>query len=249
MLKLVNGESFEIFIEILREDSAISLKDSYLELDFIVSHRAGAHARYADGDHIGLVNIGPLALFNEYRLTNSSGKEVEEIDNDHVFYLMHKLISSSRDSDDLSIGFQRSIDDPDRELTNNKTTKVNYHVRTFLKDVFGCAEHQDKCTYGLGYKLTLQRNNDNHVLSHRAGATNAENLVSAGRVFLEDISLFVPHYTPNISRQKLMLGHTVTKAATELSYVKRSSYLKDVTTGNTWVFDLGVGDVSIYLFM
>ena len=55
-LYLVNGENNQTFSHIPREDSAISLKDSYLELDFNVSHRAGAHARYADGDHIRLVN-------------------------------------------------------------------------------------------------------------------------------------------------------------------------------------------------
>ena len=32
-----------------------------------------------------------------------------------------KIISSSRDRDDLSIGFQRGIDVRERELTNNKT--------------------------------------------------------------------------------------------------------------------------------
>ena len=71
---------------------------------------------------------------------------------------MHKLISSSRDSDDLSIGFHRSNGVRERELTNNKQTEGNYHVRIYLSDIFGFCEHQDKCTYGLGYKLTLQRN-------------------------------------------------------------------------------------------
>ena len=42
-LYLVNGGNNQIFIDIPREDSAISLKDSYLELDFSVTHRAGAH--------------------------------------------------------------------------------------------------------------------------------------------------------------------------------------------------------------
>ena len=42
-LNLVKGENNQIFIDIPREDSAISLKDSYLELDFNVTHRAGAH--------------------------------------------------------------------------------------------------------------------------------------------------------------------------------------------------------------
>ena len=95
------------------------MKDSYQELDFNVTHRAGAHARYADGDHIGLVNLGPIALFNKYRLTSSSGKEIEEIDNAQVVCLMHKLISSNRDSEDSSIGFHRSNAVREKELTNN----------------------------------------------------------------------------------------------------------------------------------
>ena len=85
---------------------------------------------------------------------------------------MHKLISSSRDSDDLSIGFHRSNAAPERTITNNKKTKGNYHVRIYLKDVFGFAEHQDNCTYGLGDKLTLQRNSDNHVLSLKSSSRN-----------------------------------------------------------------------------
>ena len=43
-LNLVNGENNQIFIDIPREDRAISLKDSYLELNFNVTHRAGAYA-------------------------------------------------------------------------------------------------------------------------------------------------------------------------------------------------------------
>ena len=99
------------------------MKGSYLELDFSVPHRAGAHARFADGDQIRLVNLGPIILFNKFRLTSSSGKEIEEIDNALVICLMYKLISSSRDSDDLSFGFHRSTDAREDELTNNKKLK------------------------------------------------------------------------------------------------------------------------------
>ena len=153
---------------------------------------------------------------------------------------MYKLISSSRDSDDLSIGFHRSNRVRERELSKNKKTKGNYQVRIYLKDVFGFAEHQDSCTYGLAYKLTLQRNSDNHVLSHPAQANAAANLALAGRVIIDDISLYVPQYTPSISNQKLMLSHIVSKAPTELTYIKRSTYMKDVTTENNWTFELGV---------
>ena len=39
-----------------------------------------------------------------------------------------------------------------------------------------------------------------------------------------------------------MLWHFVSKAETELSYIKRSSFMKNVTTEINWTFELGVGD-------
>ena len=75
--------------------------------------------------------------------------EKDELDNALVICFMHKLISSSRDSVELSIGFQRSNAVRERELTNNRSTKGNYHNRFYLKDVFGFAERQVNCSYGL----------------------------------------------------------------------------------------------------
>ena len=97
------------------------MKDNYLELDFNVTQTAGAQARYAGSYHKRLVNLGPVALFIIYSLTSSSGKETEEIDNAVVICLMHKLISSNRDSVDSSFSFHRSNEARERELTNNET--------------------------------------------------------------------------------------------------------------------------------
>ena len=94
----------------------------------------------------------------------------------------------------------------------------------------------------MGYKLTLQTKIDNHVISHPAWANDSANFVLAGRGIIGGISLYVPHSTPNISSHQLMLGHIVSKAATELSYDKRSIYMKNVTTENNWTFELGLGD-------
>ena len=94
----------------------------------------------------------------------------------------------------------------------------------------------------MGYKLTLQRNIDNHVLSNPAKANDAPNLALARGPNMDDISLYVPHYTPSISSQKLMLGHIVSKTPTELSFIERSSYMKNKTTENDWTFEPGVGD-------
>ena len=56
-------------------------------------------------------------------MTSASGKESEEIYKAHGICYLYKLISSSRDSDGLSIRFHRSIETRERALTNNKTNK------------------------------------------------------------------------------------------------------------------------------
>ena len=121
-----------------------------------------------------------------------------------------------------------------------------------MKGIFGFVEHQDSCIYGLGYKIVLHRKSKNHVLGHPAQAIDAATVALAGRVILDNISWYVPHYTPSISNQKLMLRHIVSKTPTELSYIKRSSYMKDVTTENNRTFDLGVGDgidIPVYVIV
>ena len=164
--------------------------------------------------------------------------------------LMHELLSSSKDSDDLTIGFHRSNTTREQELTNNKTTKGSYHVRIYLKDVLGFVEHHDNCTFGLGYKLTLQRNSDNHVLSHPPQVDDEGNLALAGRVIIDDISWYVPHYTPSVKNQNSTLRNIESKTSTELTYIKRSSYVKDVTTENNWTFELFVGDgIDVPIFV
>ena len=104
----------------------------------------------------------------------------------------------------------------------------------------------------MGYKLTLQRINDNHVLSHPPQGNDAANLALAGRVIIEDLSWYVPHYSPSISNQKIMWEHVTSKAPTDLTYNKRSSNMKVVTTENNCVFRLGVGDgidIPIYVIV
>ena len=93
--------------------------NSYLELYFDVLH-AATNNRYVDGNDIRLVYLGLIVLFSIYKLTTSSGKHLENNDHAHIVSLMYKFLSSSRGSDDLSIGFDRDRNRRQRELTNNK---------------------------------------------------------------------------------------------------------------------------------
>ena len=62
----INTANSQVYINIPREDSVISLLNSYLELNFHVLH-AATNNRYVDGNEIKLVNLGPIALFSNYK--------------------------------------------------------------------------------------------------------------------------------------------------------------------------------------
>ena len=104
-------------------------------------------------------------------MTTSSGKHLGDISPAHVVSLMCKALTSSKESDDPSIGFDLDRIWRQQELTNNKNQKGNYHVRIMLKDVFGFPEHEEKAAYGLGFQLTLTRSSVNAVLN-KDNATN-----------------------------------------------------------------------------
>ena len=123
-----------------------------------------------------------------------------------------------------------------RELTNNKNRKGKYHVTIMLKDIFGFAEHQEKGTYGLGYKLTLTGNSDNAVLNKANAANNAQ-------IKINSIDWYVPHHTPSLAQEKILMGQIVNKKPTELRHVERSVFMKEVNTQNLWTFELGTPKV------
>ena len=230
-INTINTANSQVYINIPREDSVISLLNSYLELNFDVLH-ARTNNRYANDNGIRLVNLGPIALFSNYKLTTSSGKHLENIDHAHIVSLMYKLLTSSKGSDDLSIGFDRDRTRRRNELTNNKNIKGKYHVRIYLKDVFGFAEYQEEATYGLGYKLTLTRNTDNAVL-------NKGNAINIGKIKINALEWYVPHYTPSIQQQSILSKQILNKTPTQIQYPERSVFMKEVNTQNFWTFELG----------
>ena len=227
----INTPNSQIYINIPREDSFISLLNSYFDLSFEVIKRVD-NSRYADGNEIGLVNLGPVALFSNFKLTTNSGKHLEDISHAHLVSLMYKLITSSKDSNDLSIGFDHSRNRRKDELALNKNLKGKYHMKIMLKDVFGFAEHHEKATYGLGYKLTLTRNKDDAVID------KANGIADAG-IRIDHIHWYVPHYTPSIEQQSNLSKQILSKTPTELRYVERSVFMKEMNNQNVWNFELG----------
>ena len=118
-ISTINTPNSQIYINIPRADSVNSWVNSYFDsiIDVLPS---ATNNRYVDGKIIRLVNVGTVALFSTYKLLSSSGKQIEEINHAHKVCLMYKLITSSKNGDDLSIGFDRNRERRRSELTNNK---------------------------------------------------------------------------------------------------------------------------------
>ena len=59
------------------------------------------------------------------------------------------------------------------------------------------------------------------------------------------------NYAPSNEQQRIIMKQIVNKAPTELEYVERSVFLKEVNSRNLWVFELGtqecVNPIWIYV--
>ena len=238
-LATINNNNSNISIIFPREDAYICLQNSYISLEFEVLKNDDT--RYADGDQISLVNFGPVALFSEAKLTTSSGKHLEKVDNLHPISLMYKLLTSNQQTSQLMYGFEESQATRRQELTNNKTEKGTFFVRIKLTDIFGFAD-QEKITYGLGYSLTLKRNNNNDPIIR-------DNAITAAKINIKDISWHIPHYVPSLENQQLVMDQILDKDPTELYYMERIVFRKDVNTNNNWTFELGSSGESTPSFI
>ena len=79
-----------------------------------------------------IVLLGPIDLFGNYNLPTSSGKHLEEIYHSQIASPRYKLLDTAKDTDDLSIDFDRDLGWKQCELTNNKCTLLELCSEMFL---------------------------------------------------------------------------------------------------------------------
>ena len=91
-----------------------------------------------------------------------------------------------KNTHDLSFGFDRDRNRIQQELANNKNQKGKFHLRIMLKGIFGFAEHHEKVTLGLGYKLRITGTSD-------SSASNKDNATNIGKIKNNSIEWYVPH--------------------------------------------------------
>ena len=74
-------------------------------------------------------------------------------------------------------------------LIQSPTVKGTFSFRIPLKHIFGYCDDYNKIVYGLKHSLTLVRKTDDDAIFRRAAA-------GAGKVSLDKISSFMPHFIP-----------------------------------------------------
>ena len=213
-LATINNANSNVSISLPREDAYICLQNSFISLEFEVLKNN--NTRYTNDNEISLVNFELISLFSEAKVTTSSGKHLEKVDNLHLISLMYKRLTSTSQTSQLLYGFEESTTIRRQELTNNNNEKGTFFVRIKLKDLCGFAD-QEKITYGLGYTLTPKRNTNNDAILRSVG-------VDAAKVVIKDIGWYIPHYVPSIENQQLVMGQILNKDPTELSYTERSIF-------------------------
>ena len=59
------------------------------------------------------------------------------------------------------------------------------------------------------------------------------------KVKINSFEWYVPHYIGSISKQAILSEQILSKVHTELQYVERIVFIKEVNTQNLWSFELG----------
>ena len=91
----------------------------------------------------------------------------------------------------------------------------------------------------------MTRKTDNAVLN-KGNATNNGKLKNNAKEW------DVPHYTPSITQQNILVNQIIERMAKELQYKERSVFMKELNTQNIWSFELGTQEginIPIWLYI
>ena len=235
-LATMNTVNTNINIILNREENHLSLRDSYLEIEFVVSDDAGGV--FANDANIRLVNYGMMALFSSMRLETSGGRTIEYIDQCHPNLLMYKLLTST--VDEYESGFVRNQGNRDSQLKGDHIAAQRGHMYMMIKmsDLFGFVNDLEKIIYGLGFKLILKRNNNYRAL-YRVNA-NPGAVAIDGNIEIRDISWFLPSIDPSNDNRIIVQKGLSKKNNIDFSYYERKTFYKNVPNATNFLFDRGM---------
>ena len=189
----MNTVNTNINIKLNREENHLNLRDSYLEMQFVVSDDAGGV--FANDANIRLVNYGLMVLFSSVKLETSGGRTIEYIDHCHPNLLMYKLLTST--DDNYESGFVRNQGNRDNQLKDDHVAAESGHMYMMVKmrDLFGFVKDLEKIIYGLGFELISKRNKNDRALYRIDDNPGA--VANDANIEIRDISWCVPSIDPS----------------------------------------------------
>ena len=192
-LATMNTVNTNFNIILNRDKNHLNLRDSYLEIEFVVLDNAGGV--FANNANIRLVNYGTIALFSSVKLETSGGRTIEYIDHCHPNLLMYKFLTSTHD--EYVSGFVRNQGNRDSQLKDDHTAAERglMYMMVKMSDLCGFVNDLENIIFGLGFKLILKRNNNDRTL-FRVNA-GADAVGSDGNIVIRDISWCVPSIDPS----------------------------------------------------
>ena len=136
-----------------------------------------------------------MALFSSIKLETSGDRTIEYIDPCHPNLLMYKLLIST--DDEYESGFVRNQGNRDSQLKGDHIAAQRGHMFMMIKmsDLFGFVNDLEKIIYGLGFKLTFKRNNNDRALFRVNDNPGA--IVNDGIIDIRDISSCVLSIDPS----------------------------------------------------
>ena len=235
-LATMNTVNTKININLNREKNHLNLRDSYLEIEFVVLDNAGGV--FANNANIRLVNYGMIALFSSVKLETSGGRTIEYIDHCHPILLLYKLLTST--VDEYEGGFVRNQGNRDSQLKGDHIAAERGHMYMMIKmsDLFGFVNDLEKIIYGLGFKLILKRNNNDRAL-FRVNA-GADAIGNDGNIEIRDISWCVPSIDPSNDNRIIVQKGLNKKNNVDFSYYERKTFYKKKPNATNFLFDLGM---------
>ena len=216
----MNTVNNNINIILNREENRLILRDSYLEIEFVVSNDAGGV--FANDANIRLVNYGMMALFSSIKLETSGGRTIEYIDHCHPNLLMYKLLNST--DDEYESGFVRNQGNRDSQLKGDHIAVERglMYMMVKMSDLFGFVNDLEKIIYGLGFKLILKRNNNDRAL-YRVNA-NPGAVANDGDIEIRDISWCVSCIDPSNDNRIIVQKGLNKKNNVDFSYYERKTF-------------------------
>ena len=98
--------------------------------------------------------------------------------------------------------------------------------------MFSVLRNTKKAPFGIGYNLAWTWNTDKFVL-------NKDNAINIDNSEINSIEWYVPHYRPTILSQAILTKQIWSITSTEVQYVERSVFVKEVNGQKFWTFEFG----------